>query len=141
MVPERSACADAVDHEDARQFHGAPPEPNCIATARVSSGTAAAETGDTGRCLVRERDDDHEGDHNKGDRISIKSFPIDVNTHRTALLFAEVAAKTISLGCRRSNSLPAMLKAQQHLGCAARVQSNPHLSKRPTVRRITLVVP
>jgi hypothetical protein len=50
-------------------------------------------TGHTGRFLVHERDDDYEGDHNKGDRISIKSFPIDVNTHRTALLFAEVTAR------------------------------------------------
>jgi hypothetical protein len=27
--------------------------------------------------------------HNESDRISIKLFPIDVDTHRTALLFAE----------------------------------------------------
>jgi hypothetical protein len=44
------------------------------------------------KLLVREREDDDEGDHNKSDRVSIKSFPIDVNTHRTALLFAEVTA-------------------------------------------------
>ena len=39
--------------------------------------------------LVRERDGDQEHDHNESDRISIKLFPIDVDTHRTALLFAE----------------------------------------------------
>jgi hypothetical protein len=78
--------------------------------------------------LVREREDDYEGDHNKGDRISVKSFPIDVNTHRTALLFAEVTAKTINPGCLRSNSLPAMPKAQQHFGCAALMQIPLHLS-------------
>jgi hypothetical protein len=43
--------------------------------------------------LVRERDDDEEGNHNKGDRLSIKPFPIEVDTHRTALLFAEAANK------------------------------------------------
>jgi hypothetical protein len=47
---------------------------------------------DCGR-LVRERDDDQEHDHNEGDRISIKPFPIDVDTHRTALLFAEATRK------------------------------------------------
>jgi hypothetical protein len=36
---------------------------------------------DTERFLVRERDDDYEGDHNKGDHISIKPFPIDVDSH------------------------------------------------------------
>jgi hypothetical protein len=71
--------------------------------------------------LVRERDGDQEDDQDKGDRISIETFPIDVKKHRTALLFAEVTAQTIDLGCRRSNGLSGMLKAQQHGGCAARV--------------------
>jgi hypothetical protein len=84
--------------------------------ARVSFRTAPGiPTGHAGRFLVRERDDDQEGDHNKGDRISIKPFPIEVDTHRTALLFAE-ATKQISLRCRRSNGVPAMHKAQQHFG-------------------------
>jgi hypothetical protein len=78
IVPGRKACA--VDHEAAQQFRRAGP-----------FRTAAAET--YRKLLVREREDDYEGDHNKGDRISVKSFPIDVNTHRTALLFAEVTAK------------------------------------------------
>jgi len=43
--------------------------------------------------LVRERDGDQEQDHNESDRISIKLFPIDVDTHRTALLFAEATMK------------------------------------------------
>ena len=43
--------------------------------------------------LVRERDGDQEHDHNESDRISIKLFPIDVDTHRTALLFAEATMK------------------------------------------------
>ena len=53
IVPGRRA----VDHEDARQFRGAPPELNCITGALVSFRAAAAETGQTGRLLVRERDD------------------------------------------------------------------------------------
>jgi hypothetical protein len=43
--------------------------------------------------LVCERDGDQEHDHNESDRISIKLFPIDVDTHRTALLFAEARMK------------------------------------------------
>jgi hypothetical protein len=43
--------------------------------------------------LVRERDGDQEHDHNESDRISIELFPIDVDTHRTALLFAEATMK------------------------------------------------
>src|SRR5258705_11945093 len=47
--------------------------------------------------LVRERDDDQDHDCNEGDRISIKPFPIDVDTHRTALLFAEATTKQKAL--------------------------------------------
>jgi hypothetical protein len=36
---------------------------------------------DTERFLVHERDDDYEGDHSKGDHISIKPFAIDVDSH------------------------------------------------------------
>jgi hypothetical protein len=43
--------------------------------------------------LVRDRYDDQEHDRNESDRISIKLFPIDVDTHRTALLFAEATMK------------------------------------------------
>jgi hypothetical protein len=67
--------------------------------------------------LVRERDGDQEHDHNESDRISIKLFPIDVDTHRTALLFAE-AAKQICLSCRRSNRVPAMHEALQYFWTA-----------------------
>lgn len=53
--------------------------------------------------LVRERDGDQEHDHNESDRISIKLFPIDVDTHRTALLFAEATM----------NNKPQLLPLQQ----------------------------
>jgi hypothetical protein len=122
VLPPFSArlCADAtIASQDARQVRGAAPElDGMTGPARVSFRTAAgSEPVMPDRFLVRERDDDYEGDHNKGDRISIKAFPIEVNTHRT-LLFAE-AAKQISLGCRGSNGVPAMHEAQQHFGCAA----------------------
>jgi len=84
--------AAAVDHEDALQFRGAAPERDCI-TGRGPFLDGCAKNRSCRTLLVREREHDYEGDHNKGDRISVKSFPIDVNTHRTALLFAEVTAR------------------------------------------------
>jgi hypothetical protein len=134
--PARSITGVEALRQGAGRMHG-----NFGCTARASLHNQRrsvlellpTETGHTGWFLVCEREDDCEGDHHKGDRISIQSFPVDVNTHRTALLFREVTAKTINLGCCSSNSLPAMLKAQQHFRCGARVQSKPHLSKRPTV--------
>jgi hypothetical protein len=53
--------------------------------------------GRTGRFLVRERDDDDEADQQKSDQISInpiKVFPVEVDTHRTVLLFAEASLTT-----------------------------------------------
>jgi hypothetical protein len=74
--------------------------------------------------LVRERDDDDEADQHKRDQISIKPikvFPVEVDTHRTVLLFAEVTL-TIRLGCFRSNSaIPIQQRDSNARSTAARL--------------------
>jgi hypothetical protein len=74
--------------------------------------------------LVREREDDDEADQHKRDQISIKPikvFPVEVNTHRMVLLFAEVTL-TIRLGCFRSNSaIPIQQRDSNARSTAARL--------------------
>jgi len=65
--------------------------------------------------LVRQRDDDDEADHNKSDHISIKSikvFSVEVDTHRTILLFAGASLK-IRPGFVHSNSAISDAAARQ----------------------------
>jgi hypothetical protein len=63
--------------------------------------------------LVCERDDDQNGDHDKGDRVSIKLVFVDVDSHGGHSFF-EDASETIRRDGRRSNSASAVREAQQH---------------------------
>jgi len=77
--------------------------------------------------LVRERDDDQEHDHNEGDRISIKPFPIDVDTHRTALLFVEATTKQYALAAAVPTARQQCAKHSSTLGAPHLRDPNPYL--------------
>jgi len=84
--------------------------------------------------LVRERDDDQEHDHNEGDRISIKPFPIDVDTHRTALLFAEATTKQKALAAAVPTACQQCAKHSSTLGAPHSRDPNSYLENPEEVR-------
>jgi hypothetical protein len=101
----------STSQSSVREFAGG----SSTATASASKNTVQAAEQD------RQCDGGQEGDHNKGDRHSIRRFLIVVDTHRTSLLFAE-ATKQISLGCRRAADPTARQQCAKHsstVRCAA----------------------
>jgi hypothetical protein len=75
-----------------RAAHGLPPGGPAVCERPLSF-----RPGHTGGLLVRERDDDDEAEHHKSNQISIKPiklFPVEVDTHRTVLLFTEASLTT-----------------------------------------------
>jgi hypothetical protein len=108
-----------------RVISGAAPAHSLLSRGPAVCGPPPSfRPGHTGRFLVREREDDDEADQHKRDQISIKPikvFPVEVNTHRMVLLFAEVTL-TIRLGCFRSNSaIPIQQRDSNARSTAARL--------------------
>jgi hypothetical protein len=79
--------------------------------------------GQIGRFSVRECDDDQETDHDKGDHISIKPFPIHMDLHWAALLFfrrskqrAKAGGSSTAAASASKNSVQAAEQDRRHEG-------------------------